>query len=496
MRCLRFRFLLVLYLATAIILGLPAQLARASSTLVLDGTGSVCASSPTNAVVIQFSTCGASNPLCATHSGGFCPVGDLVILQILLNNTGTVTMIQGTQGLTQWHRRTSVLAGLGGRMEEWYAITSQTVSNPYIVITETISRITVAAQEFAIAGYDSDKPFDPNPLVPSNATGTTDIMTVLMKTTHPQDLLLGLEYGGGGTITAGPGFTGICLYAASCHFQGVGSNAAEYAMVPGVESSFNVSMTQTAGANWGFIADAVKSSSPAITSISPNHGIVGSQLTIRGISFNDTIDIEFCGVSQPTFTTVNDTMITTVAPQLSNPPDTQSCDVIVTTKEGSSEILSSTRFSFLPSVLSITPASGGVGTALTISGTSFIGATSVSICGVSQPRITVTNGTQIVTTVPVIGLTASTSCAVWVTNPNGESTSPEGISFTFLPEMKAAPNPGPPLLSNRTLFIIALTLVAVALLFGSRVIQKRDQSIMSTIDITNCLQHRSDLPWN
>ena len=176
------------------------------------------------------------------------------------------------------------------------------------------------------------------------------------------------------------------------------------------------------------------------------------------------------------FTAVNDTTIATVAPQLSNPPDSQTCDLVVTTKEGSSAILSADRFSFLPNIVSITPTSGGVGTAVTITGTSFIGATSVSICGVSQSRITVTNDTQIVTTVPGISSTASTKCTVSVTNPNGSNSSSEGNSFTFLPQTRLSPTPVSPLLSVRTLFMITLMLVAVALLLGSKMIQKRESN--------------------
>ena len=245
-------------------------------------------------------------------------------------------------------------------------------------------------------------------------------------------------------------------------------------IVPSAESSFNVSMTQTAGAKWGLIADAVRSSSPAIISTSPSHGIVGSQITMRGISFNDTVSIEFCGVYQPMFTVINDTMVTTVAPQLTNPASTQTCDIVVTTLEGSSSISIVDRFSFLPSIRSVAPNSGGVGTAVTISGSGFVGATSVSICGASQLILSVTNDTQIVTTVPVIGLTASTKCTVTVTNPNGESPSSPASSFTFLPRTRAAPSSLPPLSSGNLPIFIGLTLVALALLFGSRLIQRRE----------------------
>jgi len=230
---------------------------KASGGLYIDGTGTACDTSTINATILQGQGCVPSepgSPLCGDHPGGFCPAGDLVILQILLNNTGTVTKVQSTRGLEQWHRRASVLNGLGGRMEEWYAMSSETVSNPPIYITETVLGITVAAQEFAIAGYDADAPFDPNMAVPSNATGTSNTISTLISTSHPDDLLLGLEYGGGGTISAGQGFTGICLNVALCQFNGISSNAAEYVIVTGVEFSFYVSMAQTTGENWGIIA--------------------------------------------------------------------------------------------------------------------------------------------------------------------------------------------------------------------------------------------------
>src|SRR5438309_3229128 len=120
---------------------------KASGGLYIDGTGTACDTSTINATILQGQGCVPSepgSPLCGTHSGGFCPAGDLVILQILLNNTGTVTSVLSNQGLNSWFRRASVLDGLGGRMEEWYSITTKTVSNPSIYITETFSQITVA----------------------------------------------------------------------------------------------------------------------------------------------------------------------------------------------------------------------------------------------------------------------------------------------------------------------------------------------------------------
>ena len=451
--------------------------AKAATPSYLDGTGTACNTATTNSTYLQGQGCSpgfVGSPLCADHTGQFCPAGDLVVLQILLNNTGTVAKVQGTRGLQQWYQRASVLNGLGGRMEEWYAISTETIANPVIYITETVSGITVAAQEFAIAGYDTDAPFDPNTMVPASYTGSSATISALISTSHPDDLLLGLEYGGSGSLGAGTGFTGVCLDLGPCQFTGIAPNGSEYMSASDVKSSFLMSMTQTGGASWGFIVDAVKASSPAVSSVLPSVGITGSQITIRGISLSDTIDIRFCGDSQPSFAVVNDTAITTVAPQLSNPPSTQTCDILVTTKEGSSAISTSDRFSFLPSAIAVTPTSGGVGTAIVIRGSSFVGATSVTICGVTQPRITVTNDTQILTTIPVIALTSSTRCNVSVTNPNGGSDATEVSKFTFLPQTQVAPNSLPPLFSSRIPFFASLTLVAFALLFGSRMIKRRD----------------------
>ena len=471
------RLLLVLAISSMILLPMHIPPVKAATTLYLDGTGTACNNATTNSTYLQGQGCSpgsVGSPLCADHAGQFCPAGDLVVLQILLNNTGTVTKVQGTRGLEQWYQRASVLNGLGGRMEEWYATSTETIANPVIYITETVSGITIAAQEFAIAGYDTDAPFDPNTMVPASYTGSSGTISALISTSHPDDLLLGLEYGGSGTLGAATGFTGVCLDLGPCQFTGIAPNGSEYMSATDVKSSFLISMTQTGAASWGFIVDAVKAGSPAISSVSPNVGITGSQVAIKGISLNDTIDVRFCGDSQPSFVVVNDTMITTVVPQLSNPPSTQTCDIVITTKEGSSATLTSDRFSFLPDVLTVTPTSGGVGTAIVIRGSSFIGATSVTICSVAQPRITVTNDTQILTTIPVIAIANSTRCNVSVTNPNGGSDATEVSKFTFLPQTRVAPTSIPPLFSGRILFFASLTLVAVALLFGSRMIRRRD----------------------
>ena len=466
---------LVLSLVIATLASAVPQV-RASIGLSLDGTGSACTTSNSNSVSIQTSTCSTINSLCATHSGGFCPEGDLVILQILLNNTGTVTSVLGNQGLSSWFRRASVLNGQGGRMEEWYSMTTRTVSNPSIYITETLSKITVAVQEFAIAGYDPNTPFDSNPGVPANITGVSNVMAAAISTNDAQDMLLGFAYGGSGAISAEAGFSGTCLNVSPCVFMGIGADASEYEIVTMTQSHSIVAMTQAGALSWGFIADAVQSVSPSVIFVSPSKGIVGTGITITGTSLTGTLFVTFCATLQLAFIVVNDTTITTTAPQVASPPNSQSCDVVVTKSGGISVTSLTDRFSFLPSVKSVSPPSGGNGVIATVTGTGFVGTATLSLCGVSQPRFTVTNDTQIIWTVSDIGVTASKPCDLVITNSVGRSSTSTSDAFTYAPQGGGATNhaPNAPTNSNKILYITAAGIAAVSLFAVAGLMRQHD----------------------
>jgi len=362
-------------------------------------------------------------------------------------------------------------------MEEWYSMTTRAVSNPSIYITETLSQITVAVEEFAIGGYDSNTPFDSNPGVPANMTGESTIMSTIISTNAAQDLLLGFAYGGSGTISAGSGFFGICLNVASCVFQGLEADASEYEIVTATQSRIMVSMTQTASSSWGFIADAVRSGYPNVVFVSPSKGIVGTEVTITGTSFTDTLSVRFCGALQPVFTVVNDTTITTFAPQLNSPPNSEICDVSVTKSGGTSTTSPNSQFSFLPNVKSVSPTRGGNGVIATITGTSFIGTTSVTLCGTSQSRITVINDTQIRWAVSDTGATISKPCDVVITNSVGSSSASNGDQFTYVPQIgggTANHTPNAPTNSAKILLITTAGIAAAALFVVAGTMRHKD----------------------
>jgi hypothetical protein len=87
-----------------------------------------------------------------------------------------------------------------------------------------------------------------------------------------------------------------------------------------------------------------------------------------------------------------------------------------------------------PTIASFTPISGPVGTTVTVTGTHFNGATSVTLNGVDVPNFTVLEATTLAFEVP----TGATSGLIAVTTPGGTATSTSSF-------MVVAPNPAPTL---------------------------------------------------
>jgi len=242
-------------------------------------------------------------------------------------------------------------------------------------------------------------------------------------------------------------------------------------------------MTQLTGQSWGFIADAIQSVSPNVVFVSPSKGTVGSAIVITGAALTGALSVKFCSISQPMFTVVNDTTITTNAPQLALPPRSQICDVVVTKSGGSSTASSTSQFSYLPNVKSIIPVSGGVGAIATITGTSFLGATTVTLCGTTQSKFTVVNDTQIKWTVSDAGTTVLKTCDVVISTSTGRSSTSNSDAFTYAPQGVGGTTnhaPNAPTNSSKILYmtaagIAAATLFVVAALMRQHDPEKKDE---------------------
>ncbi len=251
----------------------------------------------------------------------------------------------------------------------------------------------------------------------------------------------------GFTPTSGGASTTLTL-------TGTGLTGTRVVRVNGVATSFTVlSDTQVSaqvpeGATSGplFVltdAGSVRSSAsftvipgPELTALSPQSGAAGTTVTLTGRNLTGARSVSFGGVYTP-FTVVDDTRITATVP-----PGSRTGPVYVDTPGGS---LFQGTFTVLgsavPTLTGFSPVAGGGGTDITLTGTNFTGASSVSFNGVGVRWFNVTSDTRLTVRVP---WGASTG-RIRVSNSRGEGVS--STDFTVLPAPRISsftPMSGPP----------------------------------------------------
>ena len=149
-------------------------------------------------------------------------------------------------------------------------------------------------------------------------------------------------------------------------------------------------------------------STPAISSFAPSTGPVGSPVTITGANFTGATSVAFNGTNASLFTVNSSTQI-----QATVPSSATTGKISVTTGGGTA--VSAADFTIgtpppsTPTITSFTPASGVVGTQVTITGTNFTGATGVAFNGTNASAFTVNSATQIQATVPTGATTGKAS---------------------------------------------------------------------------------------
>ena len=156
---------------------------------------------------------------------------------------------------------------------------------------------------------------------------------------------------------------------------------------------------------------------PNVTQLSPTAGTVGTPVTITGQFFTGTTGVRFNGTAA-TFTVVNDGQITTTVPA-------GATTGLVTVTNPSGTGASAQPFTLLvPRITQLNPTAGTVGTAVTITGQYFTGATRVAFNGTTATA-TVVNDGQITTTVPA----GATTGFVTVTTPSGTGASDQAFTL-------------------------------------------------------------------
>jgi photosystem II stability/assembly factor-like uncharacterized protein len=164
---------------------------------------------------------------------------------------------------------------------------------------------------------------------------------------------------------------------------------------------------------------------PSITSFAPATGVEGTVVTIVGTGFTGATAVAFNGASAA-FTVTADTQIAATVPA-----GATSGRISVTGPGGTAD--SGADFSVaavplpVPTVTGFSPASGPVGTVVTVTGAGFWKGATVAFNGTPAPGVVVASVTQITTAVPA----GATSGPIVVTTPGGTGAST--ASFTVTP---------------------------------------------------------------
>jgi uncharacterized repeat protein (TIGR03803 family) len=155
---------------------------------------------------------------------------------------------------------------------------------------------------------------------------------------------------------------------------------------------------------------------PQLTTVSPTSGIVGSTVTLTGVSLTQTSSVTIGGKAA-TFKVVSDTQVTATVPAGAK----TGLNISAKTAGGSATI---GPFAVLPNITSFTPTSGSVGTTVTVKGTTFTGTSKIAFGGVDATSFEVINDSEVAATVP----SGAQTGPIQVTTPGGTRASK--TSFT------------------------------------------------------------------
>ena len=182
---------------------------------------------------------------------------------------------------------------------------------------------------------------------------------------------------------------------------------------------------------------------PTVSNVNPNTGpsAGGTSVTITGTNFFAGATVSF-GVNTVTSTFVNATTLTAISPA-----GTGTVDVTVTSLGGTSAPNPpADQFAYVaaPTVTGVNPSTGppAGGTAVTISGNNFTGATAVKFGGNAAGAVSVVSATQITATSPA----GTGTVDVTVTTAGGTSAASGADQFSYAAAgstvaLSSSPNP-------------------------------------------------------
>ena len=243
----------------------------------------------------------------------------------------------------------------------------------------------------------------------------------------------GSTLGGTSVIITGTNFTG----ATSVTFGGLSATSLSIVdsttiscITPARTTAGDVGIIVTTGGGpSGAFSSFTYITPPNITGISPSSGSIagGTSVTITGTNFTGATSVTFDGIAATTINVVNSTTITCITPA----HNAGAVGIIVTTEGGPSDAFSSFTYIIPPVITSISPSYGSTlgGTSVTITGTSFTGATSVTFDGIAATSLSIVDSTTITCITPA--RTTAGAVGIIVTTGGGPSTI-FASSFTYI----------------------------------------------------------------
>ncbi|MBF9239893.1 IPT/TIG domain-containing protein [Hymenobacter sp. BT683] len=174
---------------------------------------------------------------------------------------------------------------------------------------------------------------------------------------------------------------------------------------------------------------------PTVASFTPTSGPVGTVVTLTGTNFTGATAVKVNATTATGLTVVSATTLRATVPA-----GASTGRLSVTAPGGTA--LSTASFTVVPAptLSAFAPASGTIGTSVTLTGTNLSGATAVKFNGVAATTFAVVSATSVTATVPA----GATSGKVQVVTPGGTATSAASFVVTVPPVLSSfVPASGP-----------------------------------------------------
>jgi hypothetical protein len=314
--------------------------------------------------------------------------------------------------------------------------THGTVGTSVDILGATFTGATAVTFNGTAASFTVDSDSELHAIVPSGATyGPISVTTPQGTGTSNANFFVDAPWISSYTPWTGPVGTSVDIHgiyftgATSVKFNGtaaaytVDSDSELHATVPSGATTGLISVTTPSGT--GRSSDVfLVTPPPSISSFTPTSGPVGTSVDIQGTNFTDATSVTFNGTADPSFVVNSSTDVTAHVPA-----GATTGPISVTTPSATATSASSfTVTPPPPTVSSFAPTSGPVGSIVTISGSSFTGASGVSFNGTAA-SYTINSPTTITATVP----SGATIGPIAVTTPYGTGTSAGTFTVTLPP---------------------------------------------------------------